>query len=119
MREVTARELFEAFDGKLVNIEAPEHYGISIDMDKARIEYDEDDNELSFTAGNYNHGGISTISINVEDSIDSIEIDDEDDEPVFTITLSGYMSNIVITRFKTIEELEADRKRRKNFNVVK
>lgn len=112
MREVTARELMEAFEGKLVNIEAPEHYGISIDMDKATIDYHEDSNELTFTAGNYNHGGISTISIDVEDSIASIQVDDDEDEPVFVISFNGYMSNIVVTRFKTIEELEADRKKR-------
>ena len=121
MREITAKELVKAFEGQLVNIEAPEHYGISIDMDKATIDYHVDNNELTFTAGNYNHGGISTVSIDVEDSIASIEIDDDEEEPAFTITFAGYMPNIVITRFKTIEELEADRKKRqrKNFEVLK
>lgn len=102
MKEVTVKELVEAFEGKLVNIESPEQYGISIDMDKARIEYDEEYNELSFTAGNYNCGGIGTVSINVADSIERIEIDDEEDEPIFIISFTGYMSDITITRFQTI-----------------
>lgn len=121
MREVTIKELVKAFEGKLVSIESPEHYGISIDMDKASIDYHEDTDELTFTAGNYNHGGIGSISIDVEDSIDIIEIDDVEDEPVFVITFTGYMSDIRITRFKSIEELEEERRQRKskNFDVVK
>ena len=120
MREVTVKELLAAFEGKLVNIEAYEHYGISIDMDKASIEYHEDTNEITFTAGNYNHDGISSVHINVDDCIESIEINEEDDEPVFVISFTGYMSDITITRFKSLEELEEEnkQKRRKNFNVV-
>ena len=112
MREITAKELFKAFEGQLVKIEAPEHYGISIDMDKASIDYHEDDNELSFTAGNYNHGGIGTVSIDVDECIESIQVDDDEDEPVYTITFTGYMPDIMITRFKSIEELEADHKQK-------
>ena len=102
MKEVTAKELAVAFEGQLVNIEAHEHYGVSIDMDKARIEYDEECNELSFTAGNYNYDGIGTVSIDVDDCIESIEIDEEKDDPVFIISFTGYMSDIAITRFQTI-----------------
>ena len=112
MREITAKELFEAFEGQLVKIEAPEHYAISIDMDKARIDYDEDANELDFTAGNYNHGGIGTVSIDVDECIESIQVDDDEDEPVYTITFTGYMPDIMITRFKSIEELETDHKQK-------
>lgn len=102
MKEVTVKELAVAFEGQLVNIEAHEHYGVSIDMDKARIEYDEECNELTFTAGNYNHDGIGTVSIDVENCIESIEIDEEKDDPVFIISFTGYMSDITITRFQTI-----------------
>ena len=116
MREVTVQELVKAFDGQLVKVEAPEHYGISIDMDKASIDYHEDNDEITFTAGNYNHGGIGSISINIEDSVSSIEIDDEEDEPVFVISFNGYMSDIVVTRFKTIEELEEERKQKRRKN---
>lgn len=114
MREVTVKELVEAFENKLVSIESPEHYGISIEMDKARIEYDEDTDELTFTTGNYNHDGIGSISIDVEDSIDIIEIDDEEDEPVFVISFTGYMSDVTIRRWKSLEELEEERKQRKS-----
>ena len=112
MREITAKELFEAFDGQLVNIEAPGHYGVSIDMDKASIDYHEDNNELSFTAGNYNHDGIGTVSVDVDECIESIQLDDNEDEPVYTITFTGYMPDIMITRFKSIDELEADHKQK-------
>lgn len=115
MKEVTVKELVTAFEGQLVKVETPEHYGLIIDMDKARIEYDEECNELSFTAGNYNHDGIGTVSIDVDDCIESIEIDDEESDSVFVISFNENMlSDIVITRFKTIEELENERKRRKS-----
>ena len=77
------------------------------------IEYDEDTDELTLTAGNYNHDGIGSISIDVEDSIDIIEIDDEEDEPVFVITFTGYMSDVTIRRWKSLEELEEEHRRRK------
>ena len=113
MREVTAKELAVAFEGKLVKIESPEHYGISLDMEKACIDYNEDFNELIFTAGNYNHDGIGSVSIDVADSIDIIEVDDDEDEPVFVITFTGYMSDVTITRWKSLEELEEERRQRK------
>lgn len=113
MKEVTAKELAVAFEGKLVKIESPEHYGISIDMEKACIDYNEDLNELTFTAGNYNHDGIGSISIDVADSVDIIEVDDEEDEPVFVISFTGYMSDVTITRWKSLEELKEEHRRRK------
>lgn len=113
MREVTVQELVKAFEGQLVNIEAYEHYGISIDMEKACIDYHEDLNELTFTAGNYNHDGIGTVCINVDDSVDCIEIDDDEDEPFFVITFTGYMSDMTISRWKSLEELEEERRQRK------
>ena len=112
MREVTAKELAVAFEGKLVKIESPEHYGISLDMKKACIDYNEDLNELTFTAGNYNHDGIGSICINISDSVDLIEIDDEEDEPVFVITFTGYMSDVTIRRWKSLEELREEHRRR-------
>lgn len=112
MREVTAKELAVAFEGKLVKIESPEHYGISLDMEKACIDYNEDLNELTFTAGNYNHDGIGSICINIADSVDLIEIDDEEDEPVFVITFTGYMSDVTIRRWKSLEELREEHRRR-------
>ena len=113
MREVTAKELAVAFEGKLVKIDSPEHYGISFDMEKACIDYNEDLNELTFTAGNYNPDGIGSVSINVNDSVDLIEVDDEEDEPVFVITFTGYMSDVTITRWKSLEELQEEHRQRK------
>lgn len=108
MKEVTVRELVETFGDCLVNVESPEHFAISIDMCKARIDsYDEDSDEIAFTAGNYNVDGIASIIINVKDSVDCIEMDDDDEnDPAFYIRLNGYMPDIVITKFKTIEEIK-------------
>lgn len=113
MKEVTAKELAVAFEDKLVKIDSPEHYGISLDMEKACIDYNEDLNELTFTAGNYNHDGIGSVLINIADSVDIIEVDDEEDEPVFVITFIGYMSDVTITRWKSLEELHEEHRQRK------
>lgn len=41
-------------------------YGINFSFSKARIEYDEDGNELSFVAGNYNTpDGIGGVGIRI------------------------------------------------------
>lgn len=112
MREVTAKEFYEAFEDKLVKVEAPEHYGISIDMDKAKIEYYEDSHEISFTAGNYDTDGIGTVTLNLDDAIDCIEVDDKENEPVYYISFVGYMADIVVTLYKSYEEIKAEQKKK-------
>ena len=54
MKEITIKELVQALQGKIIRVESADIYGINFSFSKARIEYDEDMNELSFVAGNYN-----------------------------------------------------------------
>lgn len=106
MREITVKELVAAFEGELVNIMSVDNYGITIDMSKTRIEYSEEDNELSFTVGNFNYDGVGSVTFKVDESIDSIK----EEDGVYTISFCGsdHMADVTVTKFKTIEELEKE-----------
>ena len=41
-REVSMKELVQAFKGKYVNVSSTDHYGISIEMTRGTIEYEDD-----------------------------------------------------------------------------
>ena len=111
MREVTVKEFVAAFEGVLAEVEPSGYEGISFEMSKARIEYDEDNHELYFATGNYNHDGIGTVTIDTEDYIDSIEHDDELGE--YYISFSHTLSDVTVSRFKSLDELKKERAERK------
>lgn len=102
-REITAKELSMIFEGKTVNVIPTDYYGISIEFSKARIEYDKANGELSFTAGNFNHDGIASISIE-EDNIKSIRKENGE----YVISFMQYMADITVSEFKSLAELEKE-----------
>ena len=72
MKEVTIKELVNALQGKVIRVESADIYGVNLNFSKARIEYDEDGNELSFVAGNYNTpDGIGGVGIRIDDVVDA------------------------------------------------
>lgn len=112
MREVTAKELATAFKGVLTEVSPVDYYGITFEMSKARIEYNEENKELCFTAGNYNKDGIGSVIIR-EVHIDTIEFDEESDE--YVISFEDSIPDVTVSRFKDLAELEkecADRKQK-------
>lgn len=120
MREITVKEFVSAFEGQLVELSQEDEYGFgfSFEMSKAHMDYYEDDDELTFYVGNYNTNGTGSFSIsNVEENIESIV----EDDGAYTISFAHNISDIVVTRFKSMEELEQERKQKKrgNFAVVK
>ncbi len=76
VKEVTAQELVSAFEGKHVSISPTDHYGISINMYHATLEYEEESNELWFVSRDNEDKIISSICID-EDSIENIEVYDD------------------------------------------
>ena len=106
MREVTAQELAKAFEGILVDVMPEGCHGITFEMTKADVEYREEDEELVFLTGNRATDGFAAIFIK-EDWIESIEFDEESDE--YVISFEEDMPNIVVSRYKTLEELEQER----------
>lgn len=102
MREVTIQEFVNDLQGATVEIESVDTYGVSISFSKARIEYDEDMNELAFVSGKYDtQWGIGSVCYKIDDCIDCISVDDNG---VYTIEFSRYMSDITITRTQTIRK---------------
>ncbi|MBR5596642.1 MAG: hypothetical protein IKW30_04455 [Lachnospiraceae bacterium] len=110
MKEITARELATAFNGVLAEINTTDYYGITFEMSKARIEFSEEDGELSFTTGNYNYDGVGAVVVK-EDLIDTIEHDEESDQ--YLISFTSDIPDIVVSRFKDLEELEKEHAERK------
>lgn len=110
MKEITARELATAFEGLLTEISPVDYYGITFEMSKARIEYNEEDKELCFTTGNYNKDGIGSVIIK-EELIETIEHDEETE--VYVITFTSDIPDVVVTRFKDLAELEKECAERK------
>lgn len=110
MKEVTVRELANAFEGTLTEVSPVDYYGIAFEMSKARIEYNEDNGELCFTTGNYNKDGIGTVVIK-ESLIDTIEFDEESEE--YVISFEESIPDVTVSRFKDLAELEKECAERK------
>lgn len=96
MREVTVKEFVKAFEGMTVNVESIDGYGVSVNITKARIDYDGDFNEITFTSGNHNYDCVASVSYNVADCIKSIMFDE--DNGTYTIEFSQYMADVEIRK---------------------
>lgn len=104
--EVTMKELATAFEGKNVNISPMDHYGISIEMHKATIEFEDDLRpELYFVSRDDEDKVTGSICID-EDSIESIE---KYDNGTYTINFTHNMTSVDISEYKTLEELQKER----------
>lgn len=113
-REVTAKELAQRFEGKYVNIEPYDRYGMSITMSRATIEYEEDGSELWFVARDSENRVLGSICFD-EDSIESIETDDNNS---FMMEFIFDMTGVDISEYKSLEELQKEHAR-KNLKVIK
>lgn len=94
MKEVTIQELVKDLQGKVIKVESADIYGVNLNFSKARIEYDESMNELSFVAGNYNTpDGIGGVGIRIDDIVDSITLEDDGS---YTMQFNQYMADVNI-----------------------
>lgn len=107
VKEITAKEFATAFEGQIADIVSTGDEGISFEMSKARIDYDESSDELTFTTGNHNHDGVGSVRLGVEDYVDCIEYYEDYNE--FCITFSHTLSSITVSRYKSLEELQKER----------
>lgn len=95
MKEITARELFEELQGELIEVESVDVYGVSVHMTKAGVDYDEGLNMLTFGTGDCEHG-ISSVSYDVDDCIDSISYDEDNES--YTIEFNYYMADVIVSK---------------------
>lgn len=94
MKEVTIQELVKDLQGKTIAVESADIYGVNLSFSKARIEYDEDMNILTFVAGNYNTpDGIGGVGIRIDDVVESITLNDDGS---YQIEFNQYMADIGI-----------------------
>ncbi len=95
MKEITVKEMVKRIGNELVNVESIDIYGISVNMHKACISYDDTGVEmLTFAYGDQINGGMS-ISYDVEGCIDSVTYDEDNNS--YTIQFSEYMADISIS----------------------
>ncbi len=94
MKEITIKELVNALQGKTVKVESADIYGVNLSFSKARIEYDNDMNVLTFVAGNHNTpDGIGGVGIRIDDVVEAIRLEDDGS---YTIEFNQYMADINI-----------------------
>lgn len=96
MTEVTVQEFVKAFEEMTVNVESIDGYGVSVNMTKARLTYDGDFDELTFTSGNHNYEGVASVSYHVKDCIECITFDE--DNGTYTIEFSQYIPDVEIRK---------------------
>lgn len=105
VREVSMKELVQAFEGKYVNVSSVDHYGIAIEMTRGTIEYEDDlKPELWLVSRDSENNVTGSVTID-EDVIESI---DENGDGTYTISFNIGMSDIDVSEYKSLEELQKE-----------
>lgn len=63
MRKVTVQEFAQEVKDMAMEVMPEEFEGVMMEMSKARVRYGEEDEELIFYTGDYNHGGNASMTI--------------------------------------------------------
>lgn len=66
MREMTVQEFAQEVKNMAMEVMPEEFDGAMMEMSKARVGYNEEDEELIFYTGDYNHGGNASMTIKTE-----------------------------------------------------
>lgn len=110
-REVTIKELAQAFEGRYVNVSSVDCYGITIEMTRGTIEY-EDDLKPELWLVSRDGGNNVTGSVTLDEDV--IEAIEENGGGTYTISFSVGMADIDVSEYKSLEELEAEQKKKHN-----
>lgn len=103
-REVSLKELVAAFEGKYVNVSSVDHYGISIEVTRGTIEYEDDlKPELWLVNRDKENNVTGSVCIDGE-SIEAIE----ESNGTYTISCSIGIADIDISEYKTLEQLQEE-----------
>lgn len=103
-REVSMKELAQAFEGKYINVSSVDHYGIAIEMTRGTIEYEDDlKPELWLVSRDSENNVTGSVTID-EDVIEAIE----ESNGTYTIAFSIAMADIDISEYKSLEELQKE-----------
>lgn len=103
-REVSMKELAQAFEGKYINVSSVDHYGIAIEMTRGTVEYEDDlKPELWLVSRDSENNVTGSVTFD-EDTIEAIE----ESNGTYTITFSIAMADIDISEYKSLEELQKE-----------
>ena len=104
-KEVSMKELAQAFEGKYINVSSTDHYGIAIEMTRGTIEYEDDlKPELWLVSRDNQNNVTGTVTID-EDVIETIE----ESNGTYTISFTVGMADIDISEYKSLEQLQKER----------
>lgn len=104
-REVSMKELAQAFEGKYINVSSVDHYGVAIEMTRGTIEYEDDlKPELWLVSRDSENNVTGSVTID-EDVIEAIE----ESNGTYTITFSIAMADVDISEYKSLEQLQKER----------
>ena len=104
-KEVSMKELAQAFEGKYINVSSTDHYGIAIEMTRGTIEYEDDlKPELWLVSRDNQNNVTGTVTID-EDVIETIE----ESNGTYTISFTVGMTDIDISEYKSLEQLQKER----------
>lgn len=92
MREVTVKDMVAAFEGKVVEMYSDDSYGITFEMSRATVIYNEEYDELTFTAVDVESGKRAFITFSVEDTIECIN----EEDGTFTISFILDIPDVIV-----------------------
>lgn len=103
-REVSMKELVQAFEGKYVNVLSTDHYGIAIEMTRGTVEYEDDlKPELWLVSRDSENNVTGSVTFD-EDTIETIE----ESNGTYTIIFAINMADIDISEYKSLEQLQKE-----------
>lgn len=103
-REISMKELAQAFEGKYVNVFSSDHYGIAIEMTRGTAEYEDDlKPELWLVSRDSENNVTESVTFD-EDVIEAIE----ESNGVYTISFSIGMADVDISEYKSLEQLQKE-----------
>jgi hypothetical protein len=101
-KEVSMKELAQAFEGKFINVSSTDHYGIAIEMTRGTVEYEDDlKPELWLVSRDSQNNVTGSVTFD-EDTIEAIE----ESNGTYTISFTVGMADIDVSEYKSLEELQ-------------
>lgn len=104
-KEVTMKELVQAFEGKYVNVSSADTYGIAIEMTRGTIEYEDDLKPELWLVSRDNQNNVTGSVTFDEDVIEAIE----ESNGTYTISFTVGMADINVSEYKSLEQLQKER----------
>ncbi len=103
-REVSMKELAQAFEGKFINVSSTDHYGIAIEITRGTVEYEDDLKPELWLVSRDNQNNVTGSVTFDEDTIEAIE----ESNGTYTISFAVSMADIDISEYKSLEQLQKE-----------